>query len=144
MNYMEQIAKMLGVELYEEFNIDVYNCIKYRFTEHGLECFYEEDNQWVRGLYIYRIFTGEYKIIKIPKPILDEAEKEYLSAVINPFKDTIDSITKYQSQTREWILIEYNDEEVGQCGIFFPVFKSGEMYKGMKAGKHYTLEELGL
>ena len=93
-----------------------------------------------------KIFTGEYKIVKIPKPILDEKEKEYLHHIIRPFTDSIKCITKYGSTDWESITVAYYDQAHAgdEYYIHFPTFKAGTMYKGMKSGKHYTLEELGL
>ena len=72
---------------------------------------------------------------------LEEKEKEYLSAVIKPFKAKIISITKFGLvRDDEYIFIKLiNGEE-----IRLPRFKENTMYKEMEAGKHYTLEELGL
>lgn len=76
--------------------------------------------------------------------ILDKVEKEYLGAIIKPFRDKVDSITKYRGVythvNEEYIVIDTN------CGddITFPNFKKGTMYTGMEAGKEYTLKELGL
>lgn len=79
--------------------------------------------------------------------ILTDAEKEYLSAVIKPFKNRIKNIKKSR-QTREnfeYISLRVKSikgtyEEV----VSFPFFEAGQMYKGMKSGKPYTLKELGL
>ncbi len=81
--------------------------------------------------------TEEYK-----EPILDEAEKEYLSAVIKPFRHSVTSITKYVERelNSEYISISVKMED----DICFPLFDMNTMYKGMKGGKDYTLEELGL
>lgn len=74
--------------------------------------------------------------------ILDEAEKEYLRAVINPFREKYHTyITKQK--------IYAGDERVQICFIKYtviklPFFKAGTMYKGMELNKDYTLEELGL
>lgn len=80
--------------------------------------------------------------------ILDEAERQYLSAVIRPFRDKVRSITKNQKMNGKE---EYIDIDIGfqfidrNCfTMFFPDFKSNTMYKGMELGKEYTLEELGL
>lgn len=149
MNYMKEVAQMLGVELYEEFNIDFYKDTKYRFTERGLECFSEQGKIWIHSIYIYRLFTGDYEIVKIPKPILDEAEKEYLSNIIKPFRNCVTSVTKrhcFNSHEIEYISVTYIDRLTDNLTYIFslPNFKSGTMYKGMESGKHYTLEELGL
>ena len=75
------------------------------------------------------------------EPILDDAEKRYLSAVIKPFRNKVKSISKGASEAnREFIAIDCkNGDET-----FLPWFKAGTMYKGMERYKKYTLEELGL
>ena len=76
--------------------------------------------------------------------ILDKKEKEYLSAVIKPFRKRIKYITKHQSNITlpndAFILIFLKDVET----ISLPLFKSETMYKGMEPNKKYTLKELGL
>lgn len=74
------------------------------------------------------------------KPILDDVEKEYLSAVIRPFKDRVKYIRKYDCPIREFIEIGISNDAT----IAFQNFKKGTMYKGMEANKEYTLKELGL
>ena len=73
------------------------------------------------------------------EPILDEAEKQYLSAVIRPFREKVLSICKIQGEPWEFICIKLKYEEID-----FPDFKQGTMYEGMEPNKDYTLEELGL
>lgn len=74
------------------------------------------------------------------KPILDDEEKEYLNAVIRPFKNRISNIVKRNFDSeKSYIVIHINSE------LFdFPYFKKGTMYEGMEADKQYTLKELGL
>lgn len=77
------------------------------------------------------------------EPILDDKEKEYLSAVIKPFRNRTKGISKEPYTTHkecEYILIALNNMEI----FTLPVFAKGSMYKGMEANKEYTLEELGL
>lgn len=75
------------------------------------------------------------------KPILDDAEKEYLSAVIRPFKNRISDIVKRKYDIEEsYIVIHINNGS----SIYFPNFKKGTMCEGMKVDKEYTLKELGL
>lgn len=74
-------------------------------------------------------------------PILDDVEKAYLSAVIKPFRNDVEYIEKRIFSTgAEYIRICLTEDET----VNFPNFKRGTMYKGMKQGKSYTLEELGL
>ncbi len=77
--------------------------------------------------------------LEIEKPILDNAEKKYLSEVIRPFRDRVDCIQKNILSQREFISIALNGEI-----IVFPFFQKGAMYKGMQLNKEYTLKELGL
>ena len=73
------------------------------------------------------------------KEILDEVEKEYLKAVIKPFRKRMTCIKKSRYFNYEFIILNLDND-----GIFLPSFKKGKMYKGMKEDKEYTLEELGL
>jgi hypothetical protein len=89
-------------------------------------------------------FTGTLEVENgfiVEKEILDDVEKEYLSAVIRPFKNEVKSIKKSSGAIHgEFIHIYIN----GDCPIEFPTFKKGTMYKGMELEKQYTLKELGL
>lgn len=95
-----------------------------------------------------RDFTGTIDVEKgfitniAKKEILDEVEKEYLGAVIRPFKERIMHIALNEGINRDnvYVYIELNDSE----SIYLPYFKKGTMYKNMKIWKKYTLEELGL
>lgn len=82
---------------------------------------------------------SEYK-----EPILDDEEKEYLSAVIKPFRKDVEYIVKLPKF--EWIqeAIYIHIGRSWRGNIELPTFKKGAMYKGMKIDKRYTLEELGL
>lgn len=86
-------------------------------------------------------YTGTIEVENgyiVENEILDEEEKEYLSAVIRPFKDRIEFISKSR-MFDDYICIGLNDE-----AIILPYFKKGTMYKGMELYKKYTLKELGL
>lgn len=79
-------------------------------------------------------------------PILDEAERKYLRAVIKPFRNSIQYIMKRMSPTGEVedILIKHNDTAIRHDCFCLPSFPKGAMYEGMELRKQYTLEELGL
>lgn len=74
--------------------------------------------------------------------ILDEAERKYLSDVIRPFRNKIDTISKFTTWdgSSHYIYISMKDNHIATL----PVFPKGTMYKCMKGGKHYSLKELGL
>lgn len=93
-------------------------------------------------------------IIKVERPvkyvtaferveeILDEAEREYLKAVIKPFRNKVKYIQKVKVFMNNEAYIEIvtkdNDTACLTC------FDQDKMYKGMKPDVTYTLEELGL
>lgn len=80
----------------------------------------------------------EYK-----EPILTDEEKEYLSAVIKPFKNSIQYIGKFKLDDGfQQIRITYVGEHYVSL-IELPPFDK-YMYEGMGIGKLYSLEELGL
>ena len=85
--------------------------------------------------------NGDYDYIKCIKKeeILDDIEKEYLSAVIKPFRDRVKYIQKKHNNVCEYITICVIGESVS-----FPYFKKGTMYKNMKINKKYSLVELEL
>lgn len=70
-------------------------------------------------------------------------EKEYLKAVISPFKDHIRCITKSTDcpDDKEFIWIESDLED---SDIMLPVFDKGTRYKGMISDMCYSMEELEL
>lgn len=74
------------------------------------------------------------------KPILDDEGKEYLNAVIRPFKDKVKYIRKRGTSRGEYIEIGI----LNDSAIILPYFEKGTMYKGMEANKEYTLKELSL
>lgn len=82
------------------------------------------------------------EIEKLQTEILDKEEKEYLSAIIKPFRDKVIFIKKYinsVSYKYGWIRIHLIGGDMS-----FPDFDIDTMYKGMEPYKEYTLEELGL
>ena len=75
------------------------------------------------------------------KPILDDAEREYLKAVFKPFASRIKCVKKRRcSEMSEYINAIMTDPDGDNT--CFPVFKAGTMYKGMDPNKAYTLDEL--
>lgn len=129
---------------YEFVVIDVYSDIKkIRATNNILETTFRYDD-----IVEVKRPTQYKTIYKKKEPILDDAEKRYLSAIIKPFRDKISHITKYKNLgDKEYISIYYYDGKKGRSIISemaFPNFKKGTMYKGMKQNEAYKLEELGL
>ena len=83
----------------------------------------------------FKWLCEEYK-----EQILDDVEKDYLSAVIKPFRKRIKYIEIRKICSRQFVHIELS----GRDCMSFPNFKENTMYKGMEPNKHYSLDELGL
>lgn len=149
-NVMEEVAKLLGLELEEEFKLkekDTNYIIhtKYKLTQNGLMGWSVPEQKWWYSTMLQHLLTGQYEIIKIPMPILDDKEKEYLSNVIKPFRDKVKAITKYMAYSgNEVIKIKIKQNAIDEDFINLPVLKKGTMYKGMEIAKEYTLKELEL
>ena len=125
-------------------SISCYRVLLERFTEE-----LKFDDRAFKGLDIIKIerptkYETVFKRAEDEKrEILNETEKEYLKAVINPFKKKVKYIAKadcYKSKSYESIEIGLENDD---C-MLFPDFEKGMMYKGMELGKRYTLEELGI
>lgn len=102
MNHMKEIAHILGVDLYEEFRIkddskNILRFIKYRFAEGGLMHYHVFSSCWDFTPYetLLNLLNGKYEIVKLPKPILNEKEKEYLSYIIKPLYKGMELNKKY-------------------------------------------------
>ena len=143
MNYMEQIAEMLGVELGEEFRVNESHNI-YMISDSGL--IYYDDNQykWCHSDRLEQLLLGVYKITKV---ILNSAEREYLSSVIKPFRHEVVSIKKVADNPGNYyriVIKKVSRAYIGDETIYLPYFKGGTIYNGMEIDKEYTLKELGL
>ena len=146
MNYIEQIAKMLNVEINEEFKIEGYDDnIRFKFTKNAFmqSC---GDGWWFSSCSIMTVLEGYRKLIKLPKPVLTDEEKEYLSNMVKPWKNKIKTITKYWGTgncVNEFIQICYIQDGFNYY-MSLPQFERGSMYKGMELERDYSLEELDL
>lgn len=117
-------------------------CLKCLFRY--IICDMYKDTNWSyhKDLYSDK-FLDQTIEVEVPD-ILNKEEKEYLSAVIKPFRDRIISIAKITAScnNREAILITYT--ETPTRAFRLPDFPKDTMYKNMSNGIAYKLEELGL
>lgn len=103
------------------------------------------ENCALEGMDLGKTYTWEdLGLYDVNKSILNDKEKEYLSAVIKPFRDKVKHISKNKDIERllphERIIIEFYWGEY----TILPDFDEGTMYAGMEEGREYALEELGL
>lgn len=108
-------------------------CIVNNLIHEG-KCFYECEHCKRNAMHW---LLEEYK-----EPVLDNVEKEYLSATIKPFRKMIAYIVKAQDfdDGKQCIRIILQNGD----GMHFPYLDDDAMYKGMEVNREYTLEELGL
>lgn len=142
MNYMEDIAHMLGLEIGEEFRLSEYPW-KFKFGDDAL---YEwTSDRWTTatGEATFDLLSGKNELIKLPKPILDDIEKRYLKGVIRPFRDDVESICKCETYNgkKEYLTISFFSTV---SDMYFPDYPIGTMYKGMVLNRKYSIEELDL
>ena len=142
-NKMKEVATLLGVELEEEFRINV-SPLEFKLTKSGLLYWSNASQMWERSRSIEELLIGQYEIIKTSKPILDDKEKEYLSAVIKPFRNKVYTIAKYDDGDDNFYIQIAIKQNVYFEYIDLPYFKKGTMYKGMELDRNYTIEELGI
>ena len=93
--------------------------------------------------------NGKYTIISLPKFILSEKEKKYLSDFIDPFKSQVTYIEKryfkdFKGNEKEFISIGIKENEKYWRQMELPLYDAGNYYKGMELMKEYSLEDLGL
>lgn len=137
-NNMKEVAKLLGVEIGEEFKVkDRYTV--FRFDDKGL---IDELNRECPNT-LSMLLRG---ILEIQKPILTDKEKEYLEGVFKPFKDNVLWIKKINMKSRECLIyrIKDIDNNDGYGYYSMPRFEKNTMYRGMKWNEEYSLEDLGL
>lgn len=148
-NKMAEVAKLLGVELNEEFRLKAVNGINtsygFKLTMEGLQCKWKNSSKWNSSGLLEDFITGRYQISKNINPVLDPAEKRYLANIIKPFKKQVISISKRSINYGEFINIRIDEGEfIYPRNISLPYFIPGKMYQGMKVNREYTVEQLGL
>ena len=141
MNYMKDVAQLLGLEIGEKFRIEGHSSNNiYRLTEENIE--YLSCDHWFSiSSTLNNLLNGQYKVAKIP--ILDDTEKRYLKGVIRPFRDDVESICKCETFNgkKEYLTISFFSTV---SDMYFPDYPIGTMYKDMVLNRKYSIEELGL
>lgn len=95
---------------------------------------------WVNNKDLYSNKFLDQEIEIEVDDVLTEKEKEYLSAVIKPFKNEIKYIQKKNTSRIEYLYFHLGDSR----SFFLPYFIPDTMYRKMLTKKRYTVEELGL
>lgn len=78
------------------------------------------------------------------KPLLTKEEKEYLEAVLKPFKDQINYIEVCYGKGYNYYLAIVFNEEYKVNNFNLPQFKPHNIYDGLYLARRYSLKDLGL
>ena len=143
MNLIPEIAKLLDLKIGEEFKVvDAagFDYGVFRLGENYIEQKLRND-KWLLSYehMIGAIVCGRLKVVKSPGSILTDKEREYLAAVIEPYRDDVVCIMKSNVFEYPRVYIHLKHETFG-----LPWFNKDEKYKGMELERNYSLEELGL
>lgn len=131
---LEEGKKITNINWSDKRFVELDRVNYYFIDENGKDYVFEIDRPFIYDD-IWKVYGEE--------PILDCEEKEYLSAVIKPYKNKVKYIAKvFADLSDEYcITIKLKNKDF----INLPLFsKDLSMYKGMKEDELYTLEELGL
>lgn len=145
-----KITKKLRDVTYEEYT-NWYKCrtcivrMCSNCTFRDVDCAPHSCKCWVTHKDLYNDKFLDQTIEVEAPDVLTKKEKEYLSAVIKPFRDRVTHIKKkaWTTPKRKYIEIEYRENEVIHA-LCFPDLPNDEMYKGIEDNRPYKLEELGL
>lgn len=134
----------LSEEQYKEWydtKCGVTSCFDCPF--HLVYCDVDKDLCWVnhKDTYSDKFLDQEVEFEVEVEPILTDKEREYLRAVVNPFRNRVVWIKKQDYYPDgQYIKIEIKKD----VPVVFPLFEENKYYKNMELYKKYTLEELGL
>ena len=147
-NKMNEVAALLGIKLEEEFIIEGFSN-RYKFSKDGLMYLSDTLGKWnLSSSKFNMLLTGEAQIVKLPKPILNSAEKEFLSAIIDSVKDRVIYIKRclggVYSGYIDIHLKSYTNAVDGEIVITSNCFEKETMFNRMEFDRKYSLEELGL
>ena len=130
-HYKEELKKMFNENYTEPGNI-VFKIKKEIDESIETDCYYSS----------YTNDILDWMARPYEEKILDDVERKYLSDVIRPFRNRVTSIEKRDDiyEEKQFIIIVVGHKE----NVNLPDFRKATKYKGMKADKKYTLEDLGL
>lgn len=142
-NKMKIKLKDLTEEQYKKWqNENCYNpntnCEKCIF--YNVSCDSYLNSCWINHKELYsETFLNQE--VEFEEPFLTDEERDYLSVVIKPFRNSVVWIKKQDYYPDgQYIKIEIKKD----VPVVFPLFEENKYYKGMEVDKKYTLEELGL
>lgn len=148
MKITKKLRDVTKEELKEWYRINCDNHCNGCIFDNVYCCIINSNHQWIHHKDLYSDkFLDQTIEIEVPD-ILNKKEKEYLSAVIKPFRDKIRSIKKAPSswyKDKAWIEITSLTIPKGVYHVTqLPYFDRERMYVNMEDNRPYKIEELGL
>ena len=154
MNNIEAVADILGLKIYEEFDINkipygpewnnsrAINYGRFRFTYDGLEKYNSDKKEWADSVasMFNGLLIGKYDI---KKHVLTLKEKSYLEHMISPYEEYVKTFEKksYQSNDHDYEYIRITSNDVyaeTKDGIWTShLLPPGTMFKFMELNKAY-------
>lgn len=135
-------------------DVVMYHGARYNKTVEDYIVCANDINKAIGGVYLSTVIGKKYgmgymlenEMIEFDVFILTDKEREYLSAVLKPFKEREMRITKMDSAEGYNLVVDGEEDEAGVRALYyFPVFPhDSEMYRGMEVDRAYTPSELGL
>lgn len=124
------------------FLIDHQGCAFLDYYDEELKCEENPDIDIVKVERPIKYETVYERTEEEKKEILDKVEREYLKAVIKPFRKKVEYIRKVRvfMSKEAYIEIATKDNDI----VCLTCFDQDKTYKGMGLYKKYSLEELGL
>ena len=161
MNRIDAVAALLGLKVYEEFDINKVICDyaytfskteglgRFRFTYDGLEKYDSNKREWVEpeAYMLNCLLKGAYDI---KEHILTSKEKSYLEHMISPYEKYVKTFEKQSckiiDQEFECVQITTDDgyDEDKEVLTYTHLLSSGTMFKFMELGKKYEKFQLEL
>lgn len=123
-NYMKDVAKLLGVELYEEFMLTTDKETLYRIAENNLELYV--NGKWVCLPSVFEsLLNGKYLIIKKPwKP--KKGEMYYVPYMNNNYGFIVDNwgnTVRERNQYKHGLICKTKEEAMGKTKFLLDVLK---------------------
>ena len=136
-NWIFDIAEDLKVNIGEVFRIKGEGLVKYVFTEDGLMFYDKPRGEWYYADNTLKdLVLGKLEIFK--SITLSQKEKDYLKAVIEPYKDKV--VYLYKDKYPDCLVIgvsENYDEK-----IVLPATAPGLEFNELELLEDYTLEDI--
>lgn len=130
-------------------NIEKYKCVILNNKQSNITCCVNDlahEGKCITNCDECKKEALEWLLSEYKEPVLDDAEKAYLSNIITPFRNKVDYVQLCSNGITCFvrICVKYYSYRKNVEYVNLPRFEINRMYKKMEINKQYSLEELGL